>query len=157
MGKRKKGEYIAYDVTSVSTYSGGISEAEWGYNRDKEKLPQINLGMYFGEESGLPLYYRMYPGSISDKAHLKYMVEDNDLFGAKKLRYVMDRGFYSKENLCRLTEKGYRFIIALPGSLNYVKDLIRKHREEIVNRSECRLGKGLPYGRRLRQRSSASG
>lgn len=147
MGKRKKGEYIAYDVTSVSTYSGEISEAEWGYNRDKEKLPQINLGMYFGEESGLPLYYRMYPGSISDKAHLKYMVEDNGLIGAKKLRYVMDRGFYSKENLIWLTEKGYRFVIALPGSLNYVKDMIRKRREEIVNRSECRLGKGLPYGR----------
>ena len=147
MGKRKKGEYIAYDVTSVSTYSGGIPEAEWGYNRDKEKLPQINLGMYFGEESGLPLYYRMYPGSITDKAHLKYMTEDNDLLGAKKLRYVMDRGFYSKENLCRLTEKGYRVVMALPGSLNYVKDLIRKHREEIVNRSERRLGKGLSYGK----------
>ena len=37
-----------------------------------------NIGLYYGEESGLPLYYRAYPGSISDKAHLRYMVEDNE-------------------------------------------------------------------------------
>lgn len=76
---KKDNEFIAYDVTSFSSYSQGIRSLEWGYNRDKEKLPQINLGMYYGEESKLPLYYRAYPGSISDKAHLRYMVEDNEL------------------------------------------------------------------------------
>ena len=73
---RKNDEYIAYDVMSISTYRKNITESEWGYNIDKEKLPQINLGMYYGESSSLPLYYRIYPGSISDKAHLKYMVSD---------------------------------------------------------------------------------
>ena len=63
---REKNEYIAYDATSISSYSRNITELEWGYNRDKEKLLQINLGLYYGEESRLPLYYRVYPGSISD-------------------------------------------------------------------------------------------
>jgi len=36
-------EYLAYDVTSFSSYATGIAETEWGYNRDKEKLPQINV------------------------------------------------------------------------------------------------------------------
>ena len=67
MRVKKSGEYIAYDVTSFSSYGKGIPELEWGYNRDREKLPQINMGMYYGEKSGLPLYYRIYPGSISDK------------------------------------------------------------------------------------------
>ena len=48
-------EFLAYDVTSISSYSKGIESLEWGYNRDKEKLPQLNLGMYYGESSGLPL------------------------------------------------------------------------------------------------------
>lgn len=74
-----------------------------GYNRDKERLPQINMGMYYGEESCLPLYYRVYPGSISDKTHLKYMVADNEFINGKRTRFVMDRGFYSKENLQFLT------------------------------------------------------
>lgn len=148
MQHNKSNEYIAYDVTSISTYSKGIQEAEWGYNRDKERLPQINMGMYYGEESKLPLYYRIYPGSITDKTHLKYMIEDNSFVGSGRLRYVMDRGFYSAENLEYLTKKGHRFIIALPGSLKYVKELIKRHRSEIVNVSENMLGRGLPYGKK---------
>jgi len=27
-------EYIALDITSISSYSGGILSCEWGYNRD---------------------------------------------------------------------------------------------------------------------------
>lgn len=141
--QKKSDEYIAYDVTSISSYSKNIAECEWGYNRDKEKLPQINLGMYYGETSQLPLYYRVYPGSISDKAHLKYMVSDNGLIDSKRLRYVMDRGFYSADNLNFLIENGHRFIIALPQSLNYVKELVSKHGNDIVNSSECMIGKGL--------------
>ena len=56
ISKRKSKEFIAYDVTSISSCGKGMLNAEWGYNRDKEKLPQINLGMYYGEESMLPLY-----------------------------------------------------------------------------------------------------
>jgi len=124
MKHKKSGEYVAYDVTSISSYAKNIEELEWGYNRDKEKLPQINMGMYYGEESGLPLYYRVYPGSISDKAHLKYMVAGNEFINGKRTRFVMDRGFYSADNLKFLTENGYSFVIALPGSLKYFPDFV---------------------------------
>lgn len=146
MKHRKPNEYIAYDVTSISSYSKNISDLEWGYNRDKEKLPQLNMGMYYGEESKLPLYYRVYPGSISDKAHLRYMLADNELINGKKTRFVMDRGFYSADNLRYLAENNYRFVIALPGSLKYLEEIIKLHGEEIKNHSRYRLGQGLPYG-----------
>lgn len=74
MQKKKSDEYVAYDVTSISSYSKNISELEWGYNRDKERLPQINMGMYYGEESRLPLYYRIYPGS-TEITHKKLILE----------------------------------------------------------------------------------
>ena len=147
MKHKQAGEYIAYDVTSISSYSKKIEELEWGYNRDKERLPQINMGMYYGEDSGLPLYYRVYPGSISDKAHMQYMIADNEFINAKKTQFVMDRGFYSADNLRFLTDEGYRFVIALPGNLKYCQELIRKNKDEIVNRSEYMLGKGMPYGK----------
>ena len=140
-------EYLAYDVTSISSYGRGMESVEWGYNRDKEKLPQINFGMYYGEESKLPLYYRIYPGSIPDKAHLRYMVEDNGVISCKAARFVMDRGFYSQENLQYLVQKGCRYIMALPGHMKFCQELIEKHREEVVNRSECYLGNGKPYGK----------
>lgn len=145
--KRKDSEFIAYDVTSISTTGRGIDLAEYGYNRDHEKLRQINFGMYYGEESMLPLYYRIYPGSIPDRAHLRYMAEDTGLLSMKHIRFVMDRGFYSAENLTYLTGRGCRFLIALPLSLKYVRELILKNRDEVMNRSEYYIGAGKPYGR----------
>ena len=148
MKRKSTDEYIAYDVTSLSSYGKGMESLEWGYNRDKEKLRQINFGMYFGEESKIPLYYRIYPGSIPDKAHLPYMMNDTEGFlKHKRLKFVMDRGFYSKDNLNAITEKGYTFLIALPSGLKYCKELTEKHRSEIVNRMECYLGLGMPYGK----------
>lgn len=149
MKHRQKDEYVAYDVTSISSYSRSITELEWGYNRDKERLPQINLGMYYGEESKFPLYYKVYPGSISDKAHLKYMLGENEFINGQKTRFVMDRGFYSAENLKYMAENGYRFVIALPNSLKYCRELIQTHGNEVKDRSECRLGQNLPYGKKF--------
>ena len=34
---------------------------------------------------------------------MKYMVADNEFINGKRTRFVMDRGFYSKENLQFLT------------------------------------------------------
>src|SRR5215469_11667905 len=61
-------EYIAYDTTSISTYSKNIESAEWGYNRDNDQLPQVNFGMFYGVSSRTPVYYNMYSGSIPDKS-----------------------------------------------------------------------------------------
>ena len=147
MKKKHTGEFLAYDVTSVSSYSKGIESLEWGYNRDKEKLPQLNMGMYYGEASMLPLYYRIYPGSIPDKAHLRYMAEDTDVLSSKKTKFVMDRGFYSADNLRYLAEKNCRFVIALPGNLKYLTELVEKKGLELINHSEYKLGADLPYGK----------
>lgn len=137
----------AYDVTSISSYSKGIESLEWGYNRDKESLPQINFAMYYGQQSMLPLYYCVYPGSVPDKTHLEYMLRDNDMIGFKGTKYVMDRGFFTADNLRYMTEAGARFIISVPNSSLFARELIDKYRNQIVNRSECRLGKNLPYAR----------
>ena len=54
---RGEQEYIAFDITSISSYSQLIEAVEYGYNRDGEDLPQINLGMLFGQTSLLPVFY----------------------------------------------------------------------------------------------------
>jgi transposase len=144
---RKQSEYIAYDVTSVSSYAKGIEALEWGYNRDKESLPQLNFAMYYGQQSMLPLYYCVYPGSVPDKTHLEYMLRDNELIGCKGIKYVMDRGFFTADNLRFMTDAGTRFIISVPNSTLFAKELIDKYRDQIVNRSECKLGKNLPYAK----------
>lgn len=75
------------------------------------------------------------------------MLRDNELIGCKRTKYVMDRGFFTADNLRLMTEAGARFIISVPNSSLFAKDLIEKHRDQIVNYSECRLGKSLPYAK----------
>jgi len=50
-------ECLCYDITSVSSYSEQNEYVKYGYNRDKEKLPQSNMAMLFGQESLLTSTY----------------------------------------------------------------------------------------------------
>jgi transposase len=114
VNSRSEQEYIAYDVTSISTYSQGIDIAEWGYNRDKERIPQINLGMYYGVTTHLPLYYNIYSGSINDKSHLPFMLTNTEQLGMKRIRFVLDCGFITGENLRYMQTNGYFYVTSLP-------------------------------------------
>ncbi len=40
-----------FDITSLSSYSELSDFVEWGYNRDGENLPQINLGMIWTDKN----------------------------------------------------------------------------------------------------------
>jgi hypothetical protein len=50
---------IYYDITSFSSYATNNGFVEWGYNRDKENLPQINLGMVCCQKTGLPRIFAL--------------------------------------------------------------------------------------------------
>lgn len=117
-------EYIAFDVTSISSYSKIIDLVEYGYNRDGEKLPQINLGMLFGEKSALPIFYNLYPGSIKDVSMLENILKFTKYIGKNSTKFVMDKGFYSEHNINALLENKHKFTISLPLSTSRCKNLI---------------------------------
>lgn len=99
-GKRRaENEYLAYDTTSISSYSESLKQVKYGKNKDEDPLPQINLALLFGEESGLPFYYRKYAGNITDVKTIQGFLRDIDFLGMEKVKLVMDRGFYSEDNI----------------------------------------------------------
>jgi len=99
-------EYIALDITSVSSYSKQITECEWGYNRDNENLPQVNLCMLFGETSKLPVFQTMYSGSLRDVSTLDATIaEFTATVGSGEYRFVMDKGFFSAKNVNMLLQR----------------------------------------------------
>jgi transposase len=125
--------FWAYDVTSVSTYSKGLKEAEKGYNKDREKLPQINIGCFTSQNSGRPIYYVSYPGSIVDKSHLQYMMAHNDEFGVKNLGFVLDRGFCEADNVQYLDENKYTFVLGVITSHKTVSSAVDNCRDDIIS------------------------
>ena len=46
---------VIYDMTSLSTYSPELDLAEYGYNRDGDSLPQVNLALVASATNRLPL------------------------------------------------------------------------------------------------------
>jgi transposase len=125
-------EYLALDITSISSYSSLIEDVEWGYNRDGENLPQINLCMLLGEKSGLPVYQTVYSGSLKDVT-LKTTLAQVSGISFNKFSLVLDKGFFSKKNVNDMLEdsKNLRFIIAAPFTLNFVKKLIQREKKDI--------------------------
>jgi transposase len=111
--KEPPNSYLAYDVTSFSTRAKGIIEKEWGYNRDGDKLPQINLGCFVSECTKRPVFYVTYPGSIVDKSHLPYMMAYNEELRISNVCFVLDRGFCSTANLRHMTKQGLDYIMGV--------------------------------------------
>jgi transposase len=130
---RAEQEYIAFDITSISSYSKLIEMVETGYNRDEENLPQINLGMLFGETSLLPIFYNLYPGSINDVKTLSNMLKLTEFLEMKEMKFVMDKGFFSKINVDEMMGKSnkYKFSVAVPFSTSFAKDAVDAARENI--------------------------
>jgi len=144
-------EYIAYDVTSFSSYAEGIVDTEWGYNRDGERLPQINMGLYVGRTSRLPVFYVTYPGSIVDKSHLPSMMAYNADLGIGGVCFVMDKGFVSTANLEYMHNEGHSYIVAIENRYRAARRVLDEHKKE-VRSSRCRIDKFGIFGMGVKDR-----
>ena len=126
-GKRRaEKEYWAYDSTSVSSYSEVMKQVKYGKNKDGEHLPQINLALLFGEDSGLPFYYRKLAGNIPDVKTIRELIRELDVLGYEKVKLVMDRGFYSADNINALYKDHLKFLCGTSTALNFAKAYIRE-------------------------------
>lgn len=133
-GKRRiEKEFWAYDTTSISSYSELLKEVKYGHNKDQVPLPQINIAILFGENSNLPFYYRKLPGNISDAKTVKNLLADMHFLGYDKINLVMDRGFYSEENLNALYHDHQKFLIGVKLSLKFVGAEVEKVSDSIRN------------------------
>lgn len=124
--RRAEKEYWAYDTSSISSYSEVLKQVQYGKNKDGDSLPQINLALLFGEESGLPFYYRKLAGNVPDVKTVRELIRELDILGYEKIKLVMDRGFYSSGNINDLYKNHYKFIVGASTALTYAKEFIRE-------------------------------
>ncbi|MBF0362067.1 MAG: IS1634 family transposase [Oligoflexia bacterium] len=119
-----KNNNLFYDITSFSTFSEMIDLFEWGHNRDKESLPQINLGVLIAHPSCMPLFYEVYPGSITDVVTIVNILKRLHAYKLKNFTLVLDRGFYSERNILEIY-KVCDFIIPMPFTNDISKKLLK--------------------------------
>ena len=139
-------ETLIFDITSFSSASKNIDWLEWGYNRDGLDLPQVNLGLVLSLHRHLPLYFKLFPGSINDVVTLKNLVAEVKAFGITKSLFILDRGFYSEINIKELSNEQIDFILPLPFSVNIGKGLISETNNDIENPTNAkRFGGDIFY------------
>jgi len=119
--RRSENEYWAYDITTISSYSECLRQMQYGHDKDGDGLPQLKLALVYGEQSRLPFYYRKLAGNILDLMTVRTLLSEIDIFGFKKVKLVMDKGFYKEENINELLKDHLKFIIAVKMSLKYVR------------------------------------
>lgn len=138
IGEGKGNLNLFYDITSMEGQSKLNEMFEYGYSRSDVSLPQINLGMVMNYETSLPLYYKIFPGSIKDVKTLGNLIVELKSLNLKKVLLVLDRGFYSQMNIIDLIGEEIDFIIPAPFSTNLPTDLISKHNKDIDSPESAR-------------------
>ena len=129
--RRLDKEYLAYDISTISSYSQCLKQVVYGKNKEHDKLPQLNLALVFGQESNLPFYYRKLSGNIPDVVTLKTLLADLAVLGFNKLSLVLDRGFYSEPNINVLFRDHMKFILAASTSLKLIRQELDKVKDEL--------------------------
>lgn len=115
--------YISYDSTNKNCQVGDIDLAEFGHAKDDKSKPIINYSVGYDRTNRIPLWYEAYAGSI-----LLYpspsTLQKVDGLGYKRIGFILDRGYFSKENIHEMDRMGYGFIIMMKGKKALVSDRV---------------------------------
>ena len=131
--ENKRKMVLAIDGTNRNTSSKDMVDAEYGHSKKKSNSPQVNTTYYVDELTGIPLYQEEFYGSLLDKSELSYMVKKSSELGFDDIITVLDRGYYSQDNIDIL--KDFEFILSVPETVNYVKELFKKEQGIKMNRN----------------------
>ncbi len=129
--KNMKKKNLLFDISSISSYAKNNPYVERGYNRDKEKIPQINIGLLSSYETHLPLWFSEMPGSMNDSIVLQYVLEQLKKLKVPSSVIIGDRAFCSVDNIAHLSDHGHKFLIPVPSNVTWARELIEKHRHTI--------------------------
>ena len=141
IARHKNSRAVLYDTTSVSSHSPSLDLAEWGYNRDDELLPQINFSLAAAPD-GMPLFYRVIPGSIPDVRTLAATLRIAKDYGVEHPCLSLDRGYYSAANIRDLLGLGCGLVLGVPGSVGQATTLFKKHRARLGSPRRAFLYRG---------------
>lgn len=120
--------YISYDSTNKICQAGDIDMVEMGHAKKSLETDIFNYAIAYDRNNKEPLFYESYPGSIVDVSQLQFTLKKAKSYGYEHVGFILDRGYFSKENIQFIDENGYDFVIMVKGMKKLVSDLILKVR-----------------------------
>jgi len=120
--------YISYDSTNKNCQAGDLEIVEYGHPKVDQGQPIFNYAIAYDTHNREPLFYEKYPGSINDISQLEFMLDRAYGYGYRKIGFILDRGYFSRQNLDAIREKGYSYLIMVKGMASFVNGLVLEKR-----------------------------
>lgn len=122
-------EVLCWDTTTHGTYTSMDGLAQYlSVNKDNEDIEQFKVGLAT-DKRGIPVMYRIYPGTLSDTQTIKSLFDDLEELGMKDAIATFDRGFLSGRNCKDILDRKRKFV--MPGKTDYkvFKTLLTQFRQ----------------------------
>lgn len=137
--EKKSKIYVSYDSTNKNCQAGDVELAEFGHAKDDKNKPVINYSIGYDSRNELPLWYEAYPGSIVDVSQLRQTIKKVQGMGYKDIGFILDRGYFSEENIHEMDRNGYDFIIMMKGMKKLVKDVVKDVKGSFEEDRKCSI------------------
>ena len=116
--------YISNDATNKKSQAGDIDMVELGHSKNGIEEDIFNYSIAYDRNNQEPLFYEAYPGSIPDVSQLKHTLTKAKSYGYEHIGFILDRGYFCKENIEFMDENGYDFVIMVKGMKSFVSEII---------------------------------
>jgi len=116
--------YISNDATNKKSQAGDIDMVELGHSKNGIEEDIFNYSIAYDRNNQEPLFYEAYPGSIPDISQLKHTLTKAKSYGYEHVGFILDRGYFCKENIEFMDENGYDFVIMVKGMKSFVSEII---------------------------------
>ena len=148
--------YISYDSTNKNCQAGELELVEFGHPKVDKGLPVFNYSIAYDTDNREPLFYEQYPGSIVDISQLQFMLQKVQGYGYRQVGFILDRGYFCKENIKYMDQCGYDFVIMVKGMNSLVRNLILENKGKFENIREHSIRQYKCSGMTLKRQLYAS-
>jgi len=126
----KERAVLAYDSTTISTYSENQIEARYGYNKAGDGLKTIKLLTLYSIETRQPVAFTKQPGNLPDVITIENALKQLSILDMGNAEIITDNGYYSERNLADLFLAHFGFVTLAKTCTKWVKAEIDGHRDE---------------------------
>lgn len=122
---------LAYDSSTISTYSEKQIEARYGFNKAGDGLRTIKLLTLYSIDKRQPIAFTKQPGNLPDVITMANAIRQLSALGVRTTEIVTDNGYYSEQNLSELFQAGFDFITLVKTNLKWVRSEIDRYMEKL--------------------------
>ena len=130
-----KSPVLAFDSTTISTYSENQSDARRGFNKDGDGLNTIKLLTLYSVKDREPLAFAKQPGNVPDVISIENALTQLKCLNLEKPLVVTDNGYYSQDNMMEFAWRNVKFLTLVDPDITWVREAVDALREQLSGMS----------------------